>query len=120
MINHSAMRLSDQLLVTPRIVCNPDRRTRLGGTLGLDRHALERILFPFEADIVLCPQQLQDLDPLDQPLHSVLVGDVVGSGFDLTTRLRHDTRASDKNGPSRRSGRDSPTGCLLYTSDAAD
>ena len=54
---------------------------------------------PSKVDVVLGPEQLQDLDPLGEALDPVLVGDVVGLGFDLVAALLDDPGAGDEDRP---------------------
>ena len=93
----AAVRLADQLLVAGGVVGDPDRRSRFGGRLGLDRDMLEAVVLPLEADVVLGPEPLQDRDPLGQALDAILVGDVVGLRFDLIPALLDDAGAGHQH-----------------------
>ena len=83
MTDHAAVRAANELPVTTGVVGNPDRRPWFGGRLWLDGDILEAVVLALVADVILGPEQLENLDPLGQPLHAILVGDVVRRGFDL-------------------------------------
>ncbi len=61
-LDHAAMGLAHQVPVGSWcVIRDPDRRSRTGGGLWLNRHVLERVLLASEADIVLGPELFEHI-----------------------------------------------------------
>src|SRR5215813_970401 len=99
MPHHALERAADALLVASRrIVGDPDRGPGLGGWLRIDGDVLAPIVTSLERDVILGPQLLDQLDPLDHALHAVAALQAVELAFDAPTLLRHDAGADHQYG----------------------
>jgi hypothetical protein len=70
-VDDAAVRLFDERAVPGDVARDPNRGARLRDSLGLDCHPGEAIVLAFEADVILRPQALDDLDPFDEARHAI-------------------------------------------------